>query len=428
MNRDTVITYLLLLFVIFSSFDYNCLYRHINAQIWIFHRWILHLFSCRTGRRFLSVLHGFLRYIYSRTHTLTHKSFFIDSDTKYYQEKGASSALSHLDTHLRDTQPAFPVCVKGIKNPKQTNYMVPNRKILSSWNNSWDPLLLPLTPNTTTNMDQSLFPSLNVMSLTLNCHTVLTNGEAGRYIAEALKSPAYSNYLFVRREQESLPAESKAINSWGIDALSESKPCSHGWADNLPNVSLHSPLDLQTGKHKTSAPPHNFSEKQQRAVNKPGNGRRIALIWGYQPCSIKLHSAGTVMGKGQMIWGIIPDCLFCQGGRVFGKQNIRPCMVEEIEEGENNKIFHLSQEPWWGQLSQLCKSIRNLQVWRESTNENLTEIPAPILFLKMETNHSDSVFLSKLFHQIIFSKPQNSTNASGGNLPKVSYIYYLFRR
>lgn len=33
-----------------------------------------------------------------------------------------------------------------------------------------------------------------------------------------------------------------------------------------------------------------------------------------------------------------------------------------------------------------------------STNENLIKSPAPFLFLEMETNYPDLVFLSKFFH------------------------------
>lgn len=101
--------------------------------------------------------------------------------------------------------------------------------------------------------------------MTLNFHTDLTNGEAGGDTAKALKPPVYSNYLFAR-EHKALPAESQAINFWGKDAPRDSKPFSHGWVDNLPNVSLYSPLDLQSGECDISACPHNFSEEQQRGV------------------------------------------------------------------------------------------------------------------------------------------------------------------
>lgn len=36
-----------------------------------------------------------------------------------------------------------------------------------------------------------------------------------------------------------------------------------------------------SGEDDSSARPHNFSEEQQRGVNKQGNGRRIAPVWGY---------------------------------------------------------------------------------------------------------------------------------------------------
>jgi len=80
-------------------------------------------------------------------------------------------------------------------------------------------------------------------------------------------------------------------------------------------------------------------------VNKPGNGGRTALTWGYRRCSVKLCSAGTVTGEGQTIWGITSDCFSSQSSQVFAKQNIRPSRVEEREEGENYNISPLSQEP-----------------------------------------------------------------------------------
>lgn len=86
-------------------------------------------------------------------------------------------------------------------------------------------------------------------------------------------------------------------------------------------MSPYSQLDLQSGKRDASAPAHNFSEKQQREVNKPGNDRRITLIWGYQCCSIKQCSAGTVTGEGQMICSLVSDRFSSQSSQVFGKQN-----------------------------------------------------------------------------------------------------------
>lgn len=46
----------------------------------------------------------------------------------------------------------------------------------------------------------------------------------------------------------------------------------------------------------------------------------------------------------------------------------------------------------------LLKAYKIFSLAEESTNENLTETSEPILFLKMEMNYSDLVFLSELFH------------------------------
>lgn len=98
-----------------------------------------------------------------------------------------------------------------------------------------------------------------------------------------------------------------------------------------------------------------------------------------------------------MIWGVISDCFSSQGSQVFGKQNIRPSRVEEREEGEINKIS-LSPGNHGGANCPESAEVYKIFSYAESTNKNLIETPASVLFLKMEMNYSDVVFLSKLFH------------------------------
>lgn len=65
--------------------------------------------------------------------------------------------------------------------------MIPNEEDPKQLEEFLQSSLSLLTPNRTANMKQLLFLSLLVLTMTLNSHTDLTNGEAGGYIAKALK-------------------------------------------------------------------------------------------------------------------------------------------------------------------------------------------------------------------------------------------------
>lgn len=85
------------------------------------------------------------------------------------------------------------------------------KKIPSSWKNSWDLPSLLLTPNGTANMEQPLFLSLHVLTMILNSHTNLTNGEAEGHAAKALKPPVFSSYPFARAHEALAAGASPSI-------------------------------------------------------------------------------------------------------------------------------------------------------------------------------------------------------------------------